>query len=278
MLRRSDGIWICARCGDPLQKVPVVRPLPALAGLLVALGLGVTLLPLRRMVPIPPAPGLQELLRPAPDALAALSAPGGLEGIDEDRLLQQLEGADAAWIPRAEVLPDGRTRYHYQRHAGEPRLSLSEIRQQIADPPSFRLEQAAISQLLAVLGRAGVRIQLVQPRKQGAAAEWDPGSRTLRIKPRVVASGSREFAKVLNHEAIHVAQSCSRGHLRAMPQPLGLSQRLPAHLGGVLREPVYRKASPHVQRLEREAYANQDRLGLGAELVGRHCRLRDRQA
>jgi hypothetical protein len=278
MLRRPDGIWICARCGDPLQRVPVVRPLPALAGLLVALGLGVALLPGRRSLPLPAASGLVEFLQPPPEALAALSAPGGLEGIDEGSLLQQLEVADAAWIPRVELLPDGRTRYHYQRHAGEPRLSLSEIRQRIADPPSFRLEQAAISQLLAVLGRAGARIQLVQPRKQGAAAEWDPGSRTLRIKPRVVASGSREFARVLNHEAIHVAQSCSRGHLRAMPKPLGLSQQLPSHLGTVLRESVYRQASPQVQLLEREAYANQHRLGLGADLVGRHCRLRDARA
>jgi hypothetical protein len=81
-----------------------------------------------------------------------------------------------------------------------------------------------------------------------------------------------EFAKVLNHEAIHVAQSCRNGHLRAIPRPLGLGEQLPPDLQAVLSDEVYRSAGPLERRLEREAYANQDRLGLGAQLVRSHCR------
>ncbi len=39
------------------------------------------------------------------------------------------------------------------------------------------------------------------------------------------------------------------------------------------QEPLYRSAGALEQRLEREAYANQSNLGLGADLVSRHCRL-----
>ncbi|WP_087066875.1 hypothetical protein [Cyanobium sp. NIES-981] len=273
MLRRDDGLWVCARCGDPLQRVPALRPLPAIAALAVAVGLGVALVPLRRLWPEPLAGGLPAEVLRATEPLTSMAAPAGLVGIDEASLLRELEAADAAWTPQAEQLPDGSIRYHYQRRSGEPRLSLAEIRRRMADPPSFHAEQAAIRQLIGVLGLAGVRIQLSQPRKPGAAAEWDPGARTLRIKPKVMGAGSSDFAQVLNHEAIHVAQSCSRGSVRAAPRLLGLDTRLPAHLGGVLSEAVYASASSDVKQLEREAYANQHRLDLGARLVRQHCRL-----
>jgi len=77
---------------------------------------------------------------------------------------------------------------------------------------------------------------------------------------------------VLNHEAIHVAQSCGvHGRLRSSPRPLGLGEQMPESLASVLEEPLYRHASATEQRLEREAYANQERLELGAALVRQHC-------
>jgi hypothetical protein len=149
---------------------------------------------------------------------------------------------------------------------------VAEIRSLIVNPPSFGRERVAIQELLGTLGQAGVRIQLSQPRKAGAAGEWDPRARSLRIKPAVVGSGSVEFFQVLNHEAIHVAQSCRNGHVRSTPRPLGISERVPAALAPVLSDPLYSQASELERRLEREAYANQEQAGLGAELVRRHCR------
>jgi hypothetical protein len=88
----------------------------------------------------------------------------------------------------------------------------------------------------------------------------------------VPAKGSREFALVLNHEAIHVAQSCRRGLLQLHPQPLGLSRAVDAEARRYLSDPLYAKASPRELALEEEAYANQHRLDLGAQLVQTHCR------
>lgn len=242
------------------------RPQRWLWGGLLLLGLGGAVLPQA-------GPWLQRQEPPLPLAVLLPPALAGLEGIDQRSLLAGLAEADAAWTPRAELLADGRTRYHYKRRSGEPPLSLAAIRALMANPPRFGPERSDTVELLAVLAQAGVRIQLAEPRKSGAAGEWDPAARTLRIKPGVVESGSIEFAKVLNHEAIHVAQSCSNGHVRARPRPLGIDALIPPHLEPVLQEPLYRAAGALEQRLEREAYANQHRLGIGADLVRRHCRL-----
>ena len=220
----------------------------ALAGLLALLGACLASVPAR------------------PTAQAA-----GLLPEQEAALLQQLAAADRQWLPRAETLPGGVVRYHYRRRANEPKLSVAELRALIVNPPSFGAERLAIGELLTVLAKAGVRLELSQPRKPGAAGEWDPAARTMRIQPQVVAKGSVEFARVLNHEAIHVAQSCSNRGLRSRPRPLGLPSALPDHLAAVLNETFYSKASERERQLEREAYVNQTRLNLGAQLVRRHC-------
>lgn len=211
-------------------------------------------------------PRLLERLEPAPAPterpMALLSGP----------VFQQLAEADREWIPTAEALPDGGTRYLYRRRLGDPELSITEIRDRISNPPSYEQERQAIEELLQTLQLAGVRLVLHEPRKPGAAGEWDHAARTIRIQPIVVGKGSAEFAKVLNHEAIHVAQSCAAGWLRARPKVLGLDARLHPELERQLRDPLYATASAEEQTMEREAYANQDKLGLGADLVRIQCR------
>ena len=228
-----------------LGKAPVLL---VLGGLLVLLGACLASVPVRRT------------------AQAA-----GLPAEQEAALLQQLAVADRQWQPRAEILPSGAIRYHYRRRVNEPKLSVAELRALIANPPSFGAERLAIGELLTVLTKAGVRLELGQPRKAGAAGEWDPAARTMRIQPLVVSKGSVEFARVLNHEAIHVAQSCSNRGLRSSPRLLGLPTTMPTTLKGVLNESLYSKSTERERQLEREAYANQTRLSLGAQLVRSHC-------
>jgi hypothetical protein len=202
--------------------------------------------------------------RPPPDSPRPLTHPG-------DQLMQQLALADRQWWPRAEPLPGGGTRYVYRRRPGEPELTLDGIKALMRHPPTFAQERQRIVQLRRALLGLGVGVELSQPHKPGAAAEWDPSARTIRLKPAVVAKGSAEFLRVLNHEAIHVAQSCRGGGIGAAPQPLGLSQQLPAHLQAVLQDPTYASASVHERQLEREAYAHQEQLDLGLSLLSLYC-------
>lgn len=266
VLRSVDGAWICGHCG-----VLQWRKRPGQVGVwrwgwLALFALGAAAVPLG-------LPWLQRQDLPLPLAALLPPAPAGLEGFDKGMLFHALAEADATWTPRAELQADGRITYHYKRRSGDPPLTLAQIRRLMADPPRFEAERQAILQVMQVLRLAGVRIHLGQPRKAGAAAEWDPRNRTIRVRPDVLESGSAEFAKVINHEAIHVAQSCHNGHVRAMPRPLGLADGLTPQLESVLKETLYQAAGPLERQLEREAYANQQQLDLGALMVRTHCRL-----
>lgn len=188
-----------------------------------------------------------------------------------EAVLERLARADEQWLPRTEMLPDGRTRYVYRRRMGERPLSIPQLRALMQDPPSHEQERQAIIGLVDALQMAGVRLVLAAPRKAGAAAEWDHVNRTLRMRSEVLDKGTIEFSRVLNHEAIHVAQSCQAGHLRAAPRSLGLPRLLPAELRQQLREPLYAGVSRRERQLEEEAYANQHRLGLGPRLLDQHC-------
>ena len=187
-------------------------------------------------------------------------------------LLARLEEADRQWLPRVERLPDGGNRYVYKRRAGDPPLNLEQVKQLLRHPPRFEREQDTIRALLASLEARGVVVLLEQPRKGGAAGEWNPRRAELRIRPDVPGKGSAEFARVLNHESIHVAQSCRGGGLRAQPQPLGLPRQLDDRARRHLAEPLYAKASARERILEEEAYAGQEQLSLGAQLLAAHCR------
>ncbi len=207
-------------------------------------------------------------------------------------LMQRLAQADRAWIPRAEPLPEGGTRYLYRRRPGDPELSLSQIRALIAHPPSHTEERGAIVALLKTLEGVGAGLALMDPIKTGAAAEWDPQARLLRLRPDVPDQGSLELARGLNHESIHVAQSCAAGGVGARPRPLGLvasgasggsgpataasDRHTPARAAESvalrqLQDPVYADLSPAERRMEQEAYALQNRLDIGVMLLRIHC-------
>ncbi len=221
--------------------------------------------PVGSALPTPePAPGPS--LRPLPEQTQ-------LDGTTQAALLAQLQEADRQWLPRVERLPDGRNRYVYKRRAGEPALSLEQVKALLRNPPRFEREHGAIRQMLGSLERSGVVVLLEQPRKPGAAGEWNPRRAELRIRPDVPGKGSVEFARVLNHETIHVAQSCRGGGLRAQPKPLGLPRQLDARARQHLAEPLYAKASARERVLEEEAYAGQGQLSLGTQLLEAHCRL-----
>jgi len=211
---------------------------------------------------------LLERFDPAPDPRLRPMA------LLEAGLLEDLQEADRQWIPTAEPLAGGGTRFLYRRRAGEPELTVAELQALIDSPPDHGEKRRTIADLLSVLEQVGVQVQLVEPKKTGAAGEWDHANRTLRIKPAVVEKGTVDFAQVLNHEAIHVAQSCAAGGLRSVPRTLGLSQEVPTELKIHLDDPLYAGASDWEKALEREAYANQRRLAMGTTLIRTHCRLR----
>ncbi|UPM50710.1 hypothetical protein MY494_02665 [Synechococcus sp. A10-1-5-1] len=208
------------------------------------------------------------------DAEAPLALPLNwqLTASSQRPLFDWLDRADLLWRPRVERLPSGGQRITYRRRLGEKPLSTVQLRQLMAHPPSYRTEREAIALLLEQLERSGVVLVVRQPKQKGAAGEWNPRRGELRLRPDVASKGTVNFARVLNHEAIHVAQSCKGGSLYARPRLLGLSRSLSASGRRHLQQPLYAKASREQRLLEEEAYANQEQLNLGWELLARHCR------
>ncbi|MEB3170688.1 MAG: hypothetical protein VKK43_04885 [Synechococcaceae cyanobacterium] len=262
---------VCGHCGSLMVRRSL---LPAVGTLLMGGGLiGLSLLALPDAlqglaIMASGTPGLSQVVAyldpPPPPAQRPLALLNG-------DLMDRLAEGDQSWIPTAEEVPGQGIRYHYRRRLGEAPLSIAEIQARMADPPTFAEERRSLLALLQELQRVGVALEVAPTRKQGAAGEWDHAERMIRLQPLVVQKGSEEFLRVLNHEAIHVAQSCAGGGLRARPVPLGLPTAMNAELAEQLNAVLYKGAPPLEQQLEREAYANQNRFGLGAELVRQHC-------
>jgi hypothetical protein len=212
----------------------------------------------------------QDVLVPDPSQLGA-PPPPPLQPSFESMLFAQLEEGDRRLLPRLQRLPDGRLRVVYRRRSGDPPLSFPALQALMRNPPRWDQEKTTIRVLLARLRDLGVRLEIGQTRKAQAAGEWQPRLGVVRIRPDIPLRGSQEFAKVLNHEAIHVAQSCRAGGVRSIPVPLGIQRPLRPQDQAVLAQPIYSNQPPAVQRLEAEAFGLQHDLTAGPGMLERYC-------
>lgn len=194
-----------------------------------------------------------------------------LASAQDSELWQRLRSSDALWLPNVDVRGDGRRIYRLRRLAGEPPLNLTAMQALAQAPDPFAAERRQVHELVDTLRHHGVLLRLGPPRRKGALAEWEPRARVLRLRHDALDQGHRGMARILNHEAIHVAQSCAAGGLRQSPQLLGIPRALPPDLETVLASDTYALLDEEARDLEREAFAGQATPGLGVRLIRRHC-------
>ena len=208
----------------------------------------------------------------APIQLAGL--PDFLEiGVANQRLvLDVLAQNDRQWQPRLVVNHQGLQEYTYRQRSGAPEFSLKDIEALLRSPPDYTSDVESIKNLLSALDRYGVTVVIAEPNRIGASGEWNPRRGEMRISHLVVKRGTQAFRRVLNHEAIHTAQSCAGGSIRSRPKPLGLSRRLDKTAIRHLQSEIYADLTSIDRRLEEEAYANQEDPEIGALLLKVHCR------
>ena len=190
---------------------------------------------------------------------------------NQTMVLAALRQNDQQWLPRLQRMPNGKARYTYKRRSGEPAKTLDQLKAMANNPPTHQAQRQDIKDLLAELENAGATVVIAEPKKEEAAGEWNPRRGELRISQSVVKQGTVEFAKVLNHEAIHTAQSCAGGSIRSRPKPLGISREIDRQAMRTLNKSLYGEITTQVRILEEEAYANQDKLGMGRDLLMEHC-------
>ena len=239
VLALLTGTWFVLR--QQFQKPPTVEPLSA----------GVASAPIQ--------------LADLPDFLEI--------GVANQRLvLDVLHQNDRQWQPRLVVNHQGLQEYTYRQRPGAPELSLKDIQALLRSPPDYTSDVESIKNLLSALDRYGVTVVIAEPNRIGASGEWNPRRGEMRISHLVVKRGTQAFRRVLNHEAIHTAQSCAGGSIRSRPKPLGLSRRLDKTAIRHLQSEIYADLTSTDRRLEEEAYANQEDPEIGALLLKVHCR------
>ncbi|MEB3166551.1 MAG: hypothetical protein VKO65_07755 [Cyanobacteriota bacterium] len=217
-----------------------------------------------------PPPAGETGRRPAP--LSGRPSTGGrsLELSALPMLFARLAQGDRQWLPVARRLPDGRVLVTQRRLTGDPPPAPGELEAMLRHPPTWERERRVIARLLARLRSLGITVvfePLISPQ---AGGQWTPNRLRLSLQPDLPDRGTRLFSLVLNHEAIHVAQSCRAGGLRAQPRPLDLGGSPAPAQRRLLNHPLYRR-SPAVQAVEREAVIHQADLSLGLALLERHC-------
>ena len=186
------------------------------------------------------------------------------------QITSRLKLADKDWKPTLKRSQDGKYTYHFKTHRGEPAPTPSEIRELIESPEIFEQESQATQELVKALGKVGVRIKIKES-DDATQALWQPYYRTIEISPYLLKQGTKLFYETLNHEAIHVAQSCKGGSISSDPVLLGISRIVDPRRHYSINTELFRSYEYEEKQIELEAYANAHVIGFGAVLVGLYC-------
>jgi hypothetical protein len=186
-------------------------------------------------------------------------------------LINKLENADNNLIPKYESNPQGGGSYKYKKTNFSPELSISEIEEWINNPPKFNTEKNFILEQINLLDNLDIKIALVNFENNKIAAEWVYAKKFLKINIQSIQNGTKVFAKILNHEIIHIAQSCNGGKISSKPILLGLEINLNKEEKYLLGSKIYKNKSKKELNLEKEAYSHQKKLDFGTELITKHC-------
>ena len=188
-----------------------------------------------------------------------------------DYLINKLENADNNLIPKYEPNPQGGGSYKYKKTNFSPELSISEIKEWINNPPKFNNEKKFILEQINLLDNLDITVALVNFENNKIAAEWEYKKQFLKINIQTIKNGTKVFAKILNHEIIHIAQSCNGGKVSSEPILLGLEINLNKEEKHFLGSKIYKNKSKKELNLEKEAYSHQKKLDFGTELITKYC-------
>tara|TARA_B100001250_G_scaffold102670_1_gene86484 strand:+ start:516 stop:1208 length:693 start_codon:yes stop_codon:yes gene_type:complete len=188
----------------------------------------------------------------------------------ERTLFSLLDRADYENKPRKYVRDDGSIYYKYKSNRFKPKLSVDEIKKIISQKQDFSYQRTYIKLILRYARIMNIDIVLDDSESQSSAL-WVPSKNIVKIYSRVIDYGTKAFSEILNHEVIHIAQSCnsldSSGQLRL----LNIGKKITQENLFYMNNHIYKDLSPYEKKLELEAYSNQSNLKLGVDLIKKYC-------
>jgi hypothetical protein len=169
------------------------------------------------------------------------------------------------------VDPLGQVSYRYSLREGEAKKNEAELKKLLETSRQNENYTRKIYRLLDTLSSHGVSVVIGEPLKKGASGEWDPSMQVLRLSPKSLTMGSEVILEILNHESVHVAQSCKGGGINYRPQPLDLPLSPARITSKPLKSDVYSSISAVQRRLEQEAYSYEYSNRAARTLLAEHC-------
>ena len=188
-----------------------------------------------------------------------------------DFILRILKKADKINSPKMITNPDSSKSIIYKKSNFQKELSQKELIFLIKNPRNFYKEQNFVEESLKYLNSLGISVFLLELNNEKGSAYWLPEKQIIKIDSKTLNAGTLTFAKILNHEMIHVAQSCKGGSINSFPKLIGLNEKLNEEKNYLLSSEVYKHLPKSQISLEKEAYSYQDNLSAGKCLINKFC-------
>lgn len=191
------------------------------------------------------------------------------ESADVELNLEQLEDVDGG-LGVADIMVSGAVLAVVASNAsGLMSQAQASVNINSNGPVSALTSDAGIAGQVNTLESLGIEILVGNPSIDGASAEWNAASRTMTISSATMQQGSSAVLQAINHEAVHIAQSCKAGGVGEAGIPLGI--RTSGEAAQALQHDVYEDASETEKQMELEAYTLTNQAGAGINAAVKHC-------
>lgn len=190
------------------------------------------------------------------------------ESSDVELDLEQLEDVDGG-LGVADVVISGAVLAVVASNAGGLMSQAQAATVSDDGPVATLMSDSTIAGQVSTLESLGIEVVVGDPSIDGASAEWDSSSRTMTISSETMEQGSGAVLQAMNHEAVHVAQSCSAGGVGSGGAALGIGTSGEAALA--LQHEVYEGVSEEEKLMEMEAYTLTNQAGAGIDAAVQHC-------
>ena len=192
-----------------------------------------------------------------------------IRGSNIDFVIRILKKADKRNAPKMITNPDSSKSIIYKKAISRKNYQKELI--YLIKSSKFLSRQNFVEEALKVLNHLGISVFLLELNDEKGSAYWLPEKQIIKIDSKTLNAGTLTFAKILNHEMIHVAQSCKGGSINSFPKLIGLNVKLNEEKNYLLSSDVYKNLTNSEISLEKEAYSYQDDLSAGKYLINKFC-------
>ena len=188
-----------------------------------------------------------------------------------NKIIQTLKRFDKKNSPQ-KVVVNGKIKYTYRKLPNEPLKTIEELERLIKNPQQTRKYEVFIKKSLLFLLSNEIKISLKDLEEREPSGQWIHKDKTVIINKKILKEGTINFAHLLSHEIIHVAQSCKGGGFDSYPVLLGLELDKPkSYYYKFLENDIYKDLKEKDTMLEVEAYANQEKISQTINAFKYYC-------